>query len=107
VWERILPQTRDPYEITLRFAEDYARRPDYVEAYRRRHAFHPIHGILATHPLKRLRHVGRVIVAAPRDRHVPGHLGFETADTVEAAVALAEQVHGRDCAIAYVEQPRA
>jgi hypothetical protein len=105
VWERILPATRDPYEITARFAEDYARRPDYIDAYRRGYAFHPIHGILATHPLKRLRHVGRVIVAAPEDPHVPRHLGFEVARTVEDAIALAQQIHGPDCAIACVEQP--
>jgi len=105
VWERILPQTRDPYEITERFADDLAHRPDYVEAYRRRYAFHPIHGILATHPLKRLRHVGRVIVAAPRDPHVPRHLGFDVAGSVEEAVSRARQIHGRECAIAYVEQP--
>jgi hypothetical protein len=105
VWERILPETRDPYEITARFAEDLASRPDYIEAYRRRHAFHPIHGILATHPLKRLRHVGRVIVAGPRDAHVPRHLGFEVAGSVEEAVARARRIHGPDCAIAYVEQP--
>jgi hypothetical protein len=105
VWERILPETRDPYEITERFAEDLARRPDYVLAYRRRFAFHPIHGILATHPLKRLRHLGRVIVAAPRDPHVPRHLGFEVADSVEAALARARQIHGRAATIAYVRQP--
>jgi nickel-dependent lactate racemase len=105
VWERILPETRDPYEITERYAEAFARRPDYVEAYRRRFAFHPIHGILATHPLKRLRHVGRVIVAAPVDPHVPRHLGFETAPTVEDAVARARQVHGPGAVIACVEQP--
>ena len=105
VWERILPVTRDPYEITAHFAEDLASRPDYIEAYRRRHAFHPIHGILATHPLKRLRHVGRVMVAGPRDAHVPRHLGFEVAGSVEDAVAQARRIHGRDCAIAYVEQP--
>ena len=105
VWERILPETRDPYEITERFAEPLARRPDYIEAYRHRHAFHPIHGILATHPLKRLRHVGRVIVAAPVDPHVPRHLGFEVAATVEEAIARAESIHGRDASIACVEQP--
>jgi hypothetical protein len=105
VWERILPETRDPYEITERFADDLARRPEYVEAYRRRYAFHPIHGILATHPLKRLRHVGRVIVAAPEAPHVPRHLGFDVAPSVEAAVAEARRVHGRDATIAYVEQP--
>ncbi len=105
VWERILPETRDPYEITERFADDLARRPEYVEAYRRRYAFHPIHGILATHPLKRLRHVGRVIVAAPEAPHVPRHLGFDVAPSVEAAVAEAQRVHGRNATIAYVEQP--
>jgi len=105
VWDRILPVTRDPYEITERFAEDYARRPDYVEAYRRGHAFHPIHGILATHPLKRLRHVGRIIVAAPVDPHVPRHLGFEVAPSVEDAIGRAREIHGRAATIAYVEQP--
>ncbi len=105
VWERILPETRDPYEISERFGEDFAHRPDYVDAYRRRFAFHPIHGILATHPLKRLRHVGRVIVAAPQDPHVPRHLGFEVAGTVEEAVERARQIHGPDATIAHVEQP--
>src|SRR5262245_16918888 len=105
VWERILPETRDPYAITERHAEAYARRPDYVEAYRRGYAFHPIHGILATHPLKRLRHVGRVIVAAPRDPHVPRHVGFEVAASVEEAVARARQIHGPAATFAHVEQP--
>ena len=89
----------------LALAEDLASRPDYIEAYRRRYAFHPIHGILATHPLKRLRHIGRVIVAGPQDPHVPRHLGFEVASSVEEAVARARTIHGPECAIAYVEQP--
>jgi len=105
VWERILPLTRDPYEIMRRFADDYARRPDYIEAYRARFGFHPVHGILAVYPLKRLGHVGRVIVAAPRDPAVPRHIGFDTAPSVEEAVARAEAIHGRDPAIAWIRQP--
>jgi nickel-dependent lactate racemase len=105
VWTRVLPVTRDPHEIMARFAEEFARHAGYIEAYRRRYAFHPIHGILATHPLKRLAHVGRVIVAAPRDAHVPRHLGFEVAASVEEAVARARQIHGRGATIACVEQP--
>ena len=105
VWERVLPETRDPYQIMARFAEQFARHPEHIEAYRHRFAFHPIHGILATHPLKRLRHVGRVIVAAPQDAHVPRHLGFEVADSVEAAVARARQIHGPGVTIAYVAHP--
>src|SRR5262245_3670619 len=105
VWERILPETRDPYEIMARFAEEFARHAGYIDAYRHRHAFHPIHGILATHPLKRLQHVGQVIVAAPRDTHVPRHLGFEVAASVEEAVARARNRHGAGAQIACVEQP--
>lgn len=105
VWERMLPRTRDPYEIMARFADDYARRPEYIEAYRHGFGFHPIHGILAVHPLRRLSHVGRVIVAGPLDAAVPRHLGFETAASVEEAVARAEQIHGRDCRIAHIVQP--
>jgi len=105
VWERVLGTTQDPHEIMRRFADDYARRPDYVEAYRSRFGFHPVHAIFAVYPLKRLGHIGRVIVAAPRDPSVPRHLGFEVAGSVEEAVALAEKRHGAGSSIAYVKQP--
>jgi len=105
VWEHVLPQTRDPYEIMRRFADRYARRPEYIDAYRNGFGFHPVHGILATYPLKRLERIGRVIIAGAVDPAVPGHLGFESAASVEQAVARAEQIHGRQCSIAYVRQP--
>jgi hypothetical protein len=105
VWERVLPQTHDPHEITARFEEEFARHPIHIDAYRHRFAFHPIHGLLATHPLKRLRHVGRVIVAAPRDAHVPRHLGWEVAASVEEAVARAQAIHGPGATVGVVEQP--
>jgi len=105
IWERVLPITRDPYEIMRRFAEDYARRPDYIEAYRFAFGFHPAHGIMAVYPLKRLSHIGSVIVAAPRDPQVPRYLGFEVAASVEEALARAEAIHGRECAIACIQQP--
>jgi len=104
VRERVLTQTRDPYEITARFEDEFARHPAHIDAYRHRFAFHPIHGILATHPLKRLGRVGRVIVAAPRDAHVPRHLGFDVAASVEEAVALARASHGPGATIGVVEQ---
>jgi hypothetical protein len=104
VWERVLSQTLDAYEITARFEAAYAQHAEYIEAYRHRFAFHPIHGILATHPLKRLRRVGRVIVAGARDPHVPRHLGFEVAESVEAAIDRAVRLHGPGASIGVVEQ---
>ena len=102
IWERALTQTRDPYEISARFEEEFARHAGHIDAYRHRFAFHPIHGILATHPLRRLRRVGRVIVAAPRDAHVPRHLGFDVAASVEEAVDRARKSHGPSATIGVV-----
>ncbi len=105
VWDRVLPETHDPYEITARFGDEFASRADYIERYRDGVAFHPIHAILATHPLKRLKHAGRVFVVGAEDPAIPLHLGFIPTATVEEAIAQAEAIHGPDCAIACVRQP--
>jgi hypothetical protein len=99
VWDRVLPASKDPYEITELFATEFAENADYVERYRNGVAFHGVHGIMATHPLKRLRHAGRVFVAGPEDPAVPRHVDFTPAATVEEALTEAERTHGRDCSI--------
>jgi hypothetical protein len=104
VWDRVLSQTRDPYEITERFGEEYATNQGYIDLYRNSYAFHPVHAILATHPLKRLKHAGRVFVAGPDDPKVPQHIGFIPTRTVEDAITEAERIHGNDCSIAVVQQ---
>jgi len=104
VWERVLPETKDPYEITDRFGEEFAARADYIDRYRHHFAFHPIHAILATHPLKRLKHAARVFVAGAQDPKVPEHVGFIATPTVEDAIAEAERIHGKDCSIACIPQ---
>jgi nickel-dependent lactate racemase len=106
VWDRVLPATRDPYEITARFGDEFATNGDYIEQYRFGYAFHPVHGILATHPLKRLKHAGRVFVAGAEDPEVPRRLGYIPTRTVEEAIAEAERIHGADCTIACVRSPQ-
>jgi hypothetical protein len=102
VWERVLPETRDPYEITDRFSDEFATNAAYIEKYRHAYAFHPVHAILATHPLKRLKHAARVFVAGAEDSKVPERVGFIPVPTVEAAIAEAERIHGTDCSIVVV-----
>ncbi|MBI1885717.1 MAG: DUF2088 domain-containing protein [Chloroflexi bacterium] len=99
VWDRVLPETRDPYEISERYTDEFAARADYIDAYRNGYAFHPVHAIMATHPLKRLRHAARVFVAGPDDPDVPRHVGFIPTGSVEEALSEAERVHGRDCSV--------
>lgn len=101
-WDRVLPATRDPYEIMARYTEEFVTHAGYIERYRHGAAFHPVHALLATHPLRRLQHASRVIVAGAEDPAVPAHLGFGYARTVEEALAEAEGVHGRECAVVCV-----
>ncbi|MEX0800263.1 MAG: lactate racemase domain-containing protein [Dehalococcoidia bacterium] len=103
-WREVLPQTLDPYEITERFEDQYAHDAALIERYRFGVAYHPIHAILATHPLKRLKHAGRVFVAGAQDSAVPRHVGFIPTRSVEEAIAEAERIHGHDCEIVCVRQ---
>jgi nickel-dependent lactate racemase len=102
VWERVLPETKDPYEITHRYGDEFATHEGYIEKYRNEFAFHPVHAILATHPLKRLKHAGRVFVAGAEDPKVPERVGLIPTTTVEEAIAAAEEIHGKDCSIVVV-----
>ena len=107
VWERVLPETLDPYEAQHRYAEEFAGREDYREAYRERFGFHGVHGIMALYPLKRLKHAARVIVAGAEDPGVVRHVGFEPTASVEDALSLAYGHHGSDANVAFVPYPLA
>ena len=104
VWENVLSRTLDPYEIEAQYADEYANHKQYIEKYRWEYAFHPVHAILATYPLKRLQHIGRVYVAGAKDPDVVGHLGFIPAKKVDEALRMVEEMKGRDFSLAYVEQ---
>ena len=105
VWNQVLTQMLDPYEIDRKFGEEFATHGELIEKYRHAYSFHPIHGIMATHPLKRLKHASRIIVAGIEDPATAHHIGYDTADTVEDAVRMAEQTHGADCSVAYLDLP--
>lgn len=107
VWERVLPETKDPYVARERFEREFATRPEYVDAYRNDNAFHGVHGIMAIFPLKRLKHAGRVLVAGAEDPGVIRHAGFEPFATVEAAVDEAKHIHGAAATFAAVRYPPA
>ncbi|HXJ63385.1 MAG TPA: hypothetical protein VNN79_06485, partial [Actinomycetota bacterium] len=82
-------------------------REDLLERYRTGFGFHPVHPIMAMYPLKRLRHAGRVIVAGAEDADVVRHVGFEPAASVEDALAMAAEEHGREQRVGFVRYPPA
>jgi hypothetical protein len=107
VWNRVLSDTHDPYEIRDRYEEDFVRRPDYIRKYRFEFGFHPVHGIMATYPLKRLKHAGAIYVAHAEQPHLVEHLGFIPTPTVDDAIARARSVHGGNASVGLVKYPMA
>lgn len=105
VWEEVLSHTRDPYEIQEKYTDRYLANGELVRKYREEFAFHPVHAIMATHPLRRLKHVGHVYVAGAAKPALVEHLGFTPTGTVEEAIRMCEARHGADCRIAYVALP--
>lgn len=106
-WDEVLPHTRDPEVIRHEYEPTLSRRPAHIEAYRFGNAFHPVHATMALYPLKRLRHAGEVIVAAPRDAKVPSRLGFASEPTVERGVARAISHQGPGARVAFIDNPMA
>ncbi len=105
IWQRILPHYKDPYEIVDLFEEDFSHRPEYIYKYRFCYGFHPMHGIMTTYPLKRLRHASKIFVAGAENPALIQHLGFEPAQTVEEAIEKAQGIHGKDASIVFVKYP--
>lgn len=107
VWDNVLSITQDPYAIERDYSEEYAHDAELVEKYRNGYSFHPIHGILATHPLKRLKHAGKIVVAGVENPATAQHLGFEAAESVEAALERAKAIHGERFTTVYAAHPPA
>ena len=105
VWEEVLSRTKNPYEIADRFEEDFAHRPEYIYKYRYCYGFHPIHGIMATYPLKRLMHAKRIMVAGAENPGLVTHLGYEAHQSVEEAIRQALDDHGKNATIVFVRYP--
>lgn len=105
VWQQVLSQTRDPYEIRERFEAEYACKQPYIDKYRHEYGFHPIHGIMATYPLKRLKHAARIYVAHAEEPALVDHLGFIPTPTVNDAIARARAIHGQHATVAMVQYP--
>jgi len=93
-YERVLLAEREPGPLRSQFEAAFASRPEYVEGYRRKFAFHgahPLHAWYACTPLR--RRAGRIIVAYG-DPRACARLGFSPAADVEDALRKASDFLG-------------
>ncbi len=104
-FHRLLTQTRDSSKLET-YEEEFAKNPSYVEMYRRGHAYHGAHPFYMWYWGENGRaHVGKVIVVGSENRHVPGILGWERADSLAEAISMARSHAGRGAEITMLHQP--
>lgn len=105
-FHRCLADTTDSRQLEQRYEESLARDPSYVHAYRHGHAYHGVHPFYMWYWGDAGRaHLGRVIAAGAQDAEVAQRLGWETAETVEEAIAMARAELGRSASITYLHLP--
>ncbi len=105
-YDRILPQTRDPREIEEGFEEDLASRPEYIEAYRYRYAYHGVHPIYVwAWGCIGLQRLSRIIVVGARDPGVIKHLGFTPVPTLDEALSTARDLLGKGFSMTHLSVP--
>lgn len=106
MFETLIPQLQDPFELWELYAEEYAHRPEFIHKYRYGFSFHGVHPlILWGQGAYGMRYVGKVFLAGATDPEVARMLGFEPFASVEEAIAEAERLMGKDCSITYPEMP--
>jgi hypothetical protein len=94
-FHRLLPETRDAFTLREKYEREFASNPSYVEMYRRGRAYHGAHPFFMWYWGENGRqHMGKLIVAGAANAHVPEIMGWERADTMADALAMAKSYVG-------------
>jgi lactate racemase len=105
-FNRLLPETRDAMKLRHKYEEEFAHNPSYIEMYRRGNAYHGAHPFFMWYWGENGRqHVGRLIVAGAQNAHVPAMLGWERAESLTEAIAMARSTVGPSPEITLMHHP--
>jgi len=105
-FHRCLAETTDAEALQQNYEAEFARNPTYVHMYRYGHAYHGAHPFYMWYWGEPGRqHVGRVIAAGCEEPEVATRMGWEPADTLDEAIAMATAEHGRSATITYLHLP--
>jgi lactate racemase len=105
-FNRLLPETRDATVLRHKYEEEFAKNPSYIEMYRRGHAYHGAHPFFMWYWGENGRqHVGKVILAGAENAHVPARLGWDRAESLTEAIAMARSYTGPSSSITMMHHP--
>ena len=94
-FHRLLPETRDSFELHRRYEHQFAKDPSYMSMYRKGNAYHGVHPFYMWYWGDKGRsHVGRVILVGPVSPHVPEILGWDHAPNLVEALDMAKDTVG-------------
>ncbi|MGH9431703.1 MAG: lactate racemase domain-containing protein [Terriglobia bacterium] len=90
-FHRVLPETRDSFELQTKYEEEFAHDPDYIRMYRTGHAYHGVHPFYMWYWGENGRaHVGKVIVVGAESQEAATIMGWDTAKNMDAALEMAQ-----------------
>lgn len=94
-FNRLLPETRDSFELQQKYEAEFAHNPEYIRMYRTGNAYHGVHPFYMWYWGENGRaHLGKVIVVGAESRRAAEIMGWETARSVPEALAMAESYVG-------------
>jgi hypothetical protein len=95
-FHRLLPETRDSFDLQRRYEAEFAHNPDYIRMYRTGNAYHGVHPFYMWYWGENGRaHVGKVIVVGAENARTAGILGWQTARSMDEALEMAQSHVGR------------
>lgn len=104
LFERI-KHTRDP-KVVDSWSDELASNPNYIDKYRRHNAYHGFHAIsMWNWGVHGTDHVGQVIAVNPTSPEAAAQLGWQTAPTVEAAIAMGREKQGANATVSVLHSP--
>ncbi|HMD99978.1 MAG TPA: lactate racemase domain-containing protein [Terriglobia bacterium] len=90
-FHRILPETRDSFELQRKYEPEFAHNPEYIRMYRTGNAYHGVHPFYMWYWGENGRaHLGKTIVVGAEDPKVPAVMGWDSASSMEEALEMAE-----------------
>ncbi len=105
-FHRCLPQTRDAETLRRKYEGEFARNPEYREMYRNGYGYHGVHPFYMWYWAENgASHCGKVIVVGAEDKLAAEVMGWECADSVQEALAMAQSFLGRSPTVTHIHIP--
>ncbi|HLI35265.1 MAG TPA: transcriptional regulator, partial [Terriglobia bacterium] len=90
-FHRLLPETRDSFELQRKYEAEFAHNPEYIRMYRAGNAYHGVHPFYMWYWGENGRaHVSKVICVGAESKRAAELMGWDTAPNMEEALAMAE-----------------